>query len=213
MLDKKKLLQARLNQNNNSEDRSLVRTQINRLQNNIHKRIKFLHEERTNILAKEINETDSLRACFDVTRQLAGIKRAHTVSVHDKNTNFIGTDAGKAATLDKSHFKDKFTANQKVEPIDPFSNDSCPLTVPITAIEVEIAAKALKNGRATGPDNIPSELIKYADKAVFHRYADCINNTFETKTMITSVGQGNITPLQKPKKPLGPASNIRPLTL
>ena len=99
MSDKKKLLQTRLNQNNNSEDRSLVRTQMNRLQNDIHKRIKFLQEERANILAKEINETDSSRACFAATRQLARIKRAHTVSVHDKNSNFIGTDAGKAATL------------------------------------------------------------------------------------------------------------------
>ena len=33
------------------------------------------------------------------------------------------------------------------------------------------------------------------------------------KPGITSVGKGNITPLQKPKKPHGPASNIRPLTL
>ena len=216
MSDKKKLLQARLNQNNNSEDRSLVRTQINRLQNDIHKRIKFLQEERANILAKEINESDSSCACFAATRQLGGIKRAHTVSVHDKNCNFIGTDAGKAATL-MNHFENKFTANQKVEPIDPFSSDSGPLTIAITAIEVQIAAKALKNGRATGPDNIPSELTKYADKTVFQRYADCINNsnTFETRTTITSVGKGNITPLQKPKskKPHGPVSNIRPLTL
>ena len=112
-----------------------------------------------------------------------------------------------------SHFENKFTANQKVEHIDPFSNDSGPLTIPITAIEVQIAAKALKNGRATGPDNITSELIKYADKTVFQRYADCINNTFETRTTITSVGKGNITPIQKPKKPHSPVSNVRLLTL
>ena len=42
MSDKKKLLQARQNQNKNSEDRSLVCTQINRIQNDIHKRINFL---------------------------------------------------------------------------------------------------------------------------------------------------------------------------
>ena len=114
-----------------------------------------------------------------------------------------------------SHFENKFTANQKVEPIDPFSSDSGPLTIPTTAIEVQIAAKALKNGRATGPDNIPCELIKYTDKTVFQRYADCINNTFKTRTTIISVGKGNINPLQKPKskKPHGPVSNIRPLTL
>ena len=96
-----------------------------------------------------------------------------------------------------------------MEPIDPSSSDSGPLTILTTAIKVQIAAKALKNGRATGPDNISSELIKYADKTVFQRYAD----TFETRTTITSVGKENITPFQKPKKPHGPVSNIRPLTL
>ena len=31
-----------------------------------------------------------------------------------------------------------------------------PLTVPITSYEVEVAAKGLRNGRATGPDDIPA---------------------------------------------------------
>ena len=212
MTDEKKALQAKVNQNNSSEDRSCLRTKINRLQNDTRKRIKLLQEEHAETLADEINETDSSRACFAAMRQLAGIKRSSTVAVHDENSNFIGTDAGKAATL-KNHFEEKFTAKHSVEPIEAYLNEPSPLESPITAVEVEIAAKALKNGRATGPDDIPSELIKYANRNVFQRYADCINTAFETNTNITSIGQGNITPLQKPKKPLGPVSNIRPLTL
>ena len=212
MSDEKKVLQAQLNQNNTSEDRSVIRTKINRIQNDTRKRIKLLQEEHADTLVEEINETDSSRAYFAATRQLAGIKRAPTISVHDENSNFIGTDTGKAATL-KNHFEEKFTAKHTVEPIDTFFDQPSPLADPITAIEVEMAAKALKNGRATGPDDIPSELIKYANRSVFQKYADCINTAFETNTTITSIGKGNITPLQKPKKPLGPAANIRPLTL
>ena len=87
MSDKKKLLQASLNHNNKPEDRTLVRSQINRLQNNIKKRLKTIQEEQADMLAQEINSTDNARACFAATRQLAGIKRAQTISVHDKDSN------------------------------------------------------------------------------------------------------------------------------
>ena len=33
-----------------------------------------------------------------------------------------------------------------------------------------------------------------------------------TNSLITSFGQGNITPIQKPKKVLGPPANVRPVT-
>jgi hypothetical protein len=213
MSEKKKSLQNLLNHNNKSDDRSLVRSQINRLQKNIQKRLKSLQEEQADTLANEINSTDSTRACFAATRQLAGIKRAKTISVHDKDGNLIGTDAGKATTL-KAHFKNKFTFNSTVQPIEAFVEaDTKSLIIPISASEVKSAAEALKNGRATGPDEIPSELIKYSNYTVFERYAACLNSAFETNTSIKSIGKGNITPLQKPKKPLGPVANIRPLTL
>jgi hypothetical protein len=212
MSDKKKSLQITLNHSNKAEDRTPLRSQINRLQNDIHKRLKAIEEEHADTLAQEINSTDNARACFAATRQLAGIKRAQTISVHDKNKNLIGTDAGKAATI-KKHLENKFTFNSTVPPINTFLDTEAPLTKPVTAGEVKVAAQALKNGRATGPDQIPSELIKYANNTVFERYANCLNAAFETNTVINSIGKGNITPLQKPKKPHGPVENIRPLTL
>ena len=113
----------------------------------------------------------------------------------------------------KDYFQKKFTADNTVPPLDPFDGPPRPLTVPITPHEVEVAARVLKNGRACGPDDIPSELVKYSNQEVFTRYANCLNNSFISNSLITSFGQGNITPLQKPKKPLGPPANVRPLTL
>ena len=131
MSGNKKSLQALLNHSNKPEDRTLVRSQINRLQNNIQKRLKTIQEKQADVLAQEINSTDNARACFAATRQLAGIKRAPIISVHDKNSNFIGTDSGKAATL-KNHFENKFTSNSTVQPIATFADTLSPLMVPVT---------------------------------------------------------------------------------
>ena len=40
-----------------------------------------------------------------------------------------------------------------------------------------------------------------------------MNDSFTTHTYIDSIGEGIITPLQKPGKPKGPVTNLRPLTL
>ena len=61
--------------------------------------------------------------------------------------------------------------------------------------EVEKASRALKNGLATGPDGIPSELMKYADPVFYGRYAECINNSLATNTTVDVLGEGIITPL------------------
>ena len=68
-------------------------------------------------------------------------------------------------------------------------------------------------GRANGPDGIPNELLKYSPNSVYKRFADIINRSFETNSYLDPIGQANITPLQKPNKPIGPVNNLRPLTL
>ena len=115
----------------------------------------------------------------------------------------------KAAAL-RDHFEAKFTSKDVVT-LQSF--DGPPRPLPIRATEVEKAAKSLKNGRATGPDGIPSELFKYADPIFHERYANCINNSLSTNTVIHALGEGVINPLQKVSKAEGPIENIRPLTL
>ena len=44
-------------------------------------------------------------------------------------------------------------------------------------------------------------------------YAEVINQSFSTGVHIPSIGQGILTPLQKPGKPKGPVKSIRPLML
>ena len=71
----------------------------------------------------------------------------------------------------------------------------------------------LKSGRACGPDGIPNELMKAAGYPLHYELARIYNLSFETNTYIPAIGEGILTPLQKPGKPRGPVKSIRPLTL
>ena len=130
--------------------------------------------------------------------------------MHDKKGCIIATDEGKAAIV--SEYLEKKLTRDEV-PLEPFVGPPRPLSNPFTGYEIGIAARSLKNGRANGPDNIPSELLKYSSSVVHERFATIINRSFETNTYIDPIGKGNITPLQKPDKPKGPLDNLRPLTL
>ena len=87
----------------------------------------------------------------------------------------VATEVAKAAAL-RDHFEAKFTSKDVV-PLQSFDGPPRPLIdVLICATEVEKAAKSLKNGRATSPDGIPSELFKYADPVFHEHYTNCINS-------------------------------------
>ena len=93
--------------------------------------------------------------------------------------------------------------------IDPPGSILCP----ITPDEVGYAVMKLTSGRACGPDGIPNELMKAAGYPLHCELARVYNLSFETNTYIPAIGEGILTPLQKPGKPRGPVKSIRPLTL
>ena len=173
--------------------------------------LKELNNNAADSLADQITNTDSSRRMFEAVRSLAKIKKCNSITVHDSNGNMIANDDAKAALL-KEFYEKKFTA-EDVTPLECFDGPPRPLDIPLTVFEVEKASRALKNGRATGPDGIPSELMKYADPVFYGRYAECVNNSLATNTTVDVLGEGIITPLQKPKKEKGPPETTRPLTL
>ena len=209
--NQRKQLRLDLSADNQSKDRGALRASINRTQTLIKRRLRELNNNAADALADQINNTDSTRRMFEAVRSLAKIKPPKSISVKDSEGNMLATDAAKAAAL-RDHFEAKFTSKDVV-PLQSFDGPPRPLDVPIRATEVEKAAKSLKNGRATGPDGIPSELFKYADPVFHERYANCINNSLSTNTVIHALGEGVINPLQKVGKAEGPIENIRPLTL
>ena len=147
---------------------------------------------------------------FEAVRTLANVKKQSSITVHDDNGCTIESDTVKAERV-RLWFQEHFSGRDVMLPA--FEGEPRPLETPITPLEVQSAAKRLKNGRACGPDNIPNELIKYATPSFYQNYANILNSCFEKNIHLERIGEGHITPLQKPNKPKGPLKNLRPLTL
>ena len=187
------------------------RKEVRKIQSSISKRLVQINNMKADALAEEINSTDDARKMFEASRSLAGIKKSGNIVVNDNNNNPIGTDLGKANTA-KDFFKKQLTEGVDAG-LQPFTCDPKPLDIPITQAEVAFAASKLKSNRASGPDNLQNELLKYAHPITFEKYAEAINESFSENKYISSIGQGIVTPLQKPGKPKGPLTSLRPLTL
>ena len=147
---------------------------------------------------------------FEAVRTLCKVREAKPIIVHNKHGNPVGTDKAKAEIIKGWYDK---TFNGKDPPLSPFVGLPRPLIHTITCYEVQLAAKALKNGKAMGPDNTPNELLKYAGEPLYRIYASSINKCFEENKVLDAVGQCYITPLKKPGKPPGNEKSLRPLTL
>jgi len=203
--------QLRLKLNHNiSADRTLLRSKINRLQKRIQQRLKHLKCEAADHLVRTISSTDESRRMFEAVRNLTNSKPARPITVHNAEGHVIADDAEKAEVV-KSWFEQHFTGDEPA--MVPFEGGARPLNVPISMFEVELAIKRLKNNRATGPDEIPNELLKYAGPSFCGAFSKIINQCFETNSYIDAIGESILTPLQKPGKPPGPVKNLRPLNL
>jgi hypothetical protein len=105
---------------------------------------------------------------FQAVRSLCKVKETKPIVVHNDQGNPVGTVKAKAAII-KEWYEKKF--NGEDPPLSPFVGPPRPLSLPVTCYEVELAAKALQNGKAVGPGNTPNELPKYAGEPLYKMYA------------------------------------------
>ena len=80
-------------------------------------------------------------------------------------------------------------------------------------MEVVTAAAKLQNHRACGPDSVPNELLKYActSETTSQWVADLLNAAVEGSIHLSALGTGTLVALQKPNKPRGPLTSLRPV--
>ena len=71
----------------------------------------------------------------------------------------------------------------------------------------------MKMNKTPGCDEIPVELIMYAPDCVYDSIAEIFNQIASDGDCPKEINHGILVPLQKPGKPRGPASNLRPIIL
>jgi hypothetical protein len=208
-LRRKKILELEALNKTNCNTTQL-RATINKIGRHIKKRLKELQNNDADRIADEITSTDDSRIMFEAVRSLCKTKVSKPLTIHNTNGNPVGTDQEKAKIV-REWYEKKFNGTDP--PLQPFVDQPEPLFVPVTSLEVEVAAKKLKNGKATGPDEMPNEFLKYACGSFYDLVAYQINRCFTEHIFLNSVGECYITPLQKPNKPPGDVKGLRPLTL
>ena len=96
LFNQQEALRLHIYQHNNSENRSSLRRKRNNILRKISKRLKEIAIENANALTDEITSTDDCRKMFRAAKRLKVMKLTHPVMVRDAESNFIGTDQGKA---------------------------------------------------------------------------------------------------------------------
>ena len=86
------------------------------------------------------------------------------------------------------------------------------LTMPITPGEVQRAISKLNSGRACGHDDLPADLLKITADLIAPAIADIFNDALEHHEPL-DIGKGVLILLQKPGKPVGPLTSVRPIVL
>ena len=82
-----------------------------------------------------------------------------------------------------------------------------------TPSEIKKAVWTLKNNKSSGMDQINVELIKYSPKVVYEKIAAIHNDIAATGKHPNEITHGILRALQKPGKPKGPTSNLRPIII
>ena len=138
---------------------------MNKVSHQREKRIKQLENEKLDKIAAEVDKFHNGAKAFAALKKLKDVEARQEVVVHDEKGNEIGDTAAAAARI-ATHFGNLFNAPETM-PILSFEGEPRPLHKSIEAEEVEKAIKKLKNRKAVGPDELPTESLKAAGTCCF----------------------------------------------
>ena len=145
-----------------------------------------------------------------VMRELRRDRKQTPLLIKDKEGVIQGSTEGKLEQI-KNHFKEALAPENMKEEFKTYPPTK--MKQPFTKEEITKVSKRLKSGKSAGIDQLNAELIKYAPEDIHNEIADIYNNMAETGDSPDELTQGLLSPLQKPGKPRGPTSNLRPIIL
>ena len=199
--------EIRLLINNNPESSQNLKAERNKIMKEIKTKSLENANKRIDNIVDEI-ENECSTGSAKMYRAVKSIfrKPSRPITVKNDEGALVDSDEEKLEILNQYYIK-KYDGGL-IEPFDKIGD----LNNPITPDEVEMAAVALSNNKAPGPDGIQAELLKYAPPSVFEELAEVFNGTFINGQSI-NIGQGTLILLQKPGKPVGPPANLSPIVL
>jgi len=109
-----------------------------------------------------------------------------------------------------SFFENEFNKDaEKIQEIEAIE-----MKIPFTPLEVTDAIKKLKYNKSPGMDNIRAEHLKNGPvDEISKEISTLLNETAKNGLYPKEIKLGQLTPLQKPGKKVGPPSNLRPIIL
>ena len=176
----------------------------------IHNILKHAENEKIKNAVKDFESitNNNNERMYEAVKRINKLSPKSPLLIQSENGTLTINAKEKADTIAK-YFKNVFFKNatpmSEIEPI--------PMRHPFTANEVRKAAQKMKLNKSPGCDQVPVELIKYAPPIVFNIIADIYNKLAETGDCPNEITHGLLRPLQKPGKPKGSPSNLRPIIL
>jgi hypothetical protein len=219
-----KELRLRINNTRSRATREKLKKERNALLHEIQAEARRLQARELEAKLKEIEEAKDSAKMFKATRMLTRTSKSSITVIKDGETinkpEDIAEEVAKYFNVklnnDNIDSNKNGTAENNDDCVDIINNNVISnnetLSKPITADEVATAARAIKNGRAPGPDNIPGELFKYGSNELFVCISDLLNRAFSENSEL-GLGEGTLIPLAKPGKPKGLLSSLRPIVL
>ena len=154
------------------------------------------HNELADI-AEEAAGKGDLKALYETTRILSGRKSNPNRPIKDKTGQLL-TSIDDQLTRWKEHFEDILNRPPPQNP--PVLEPGPDLNIPTNEIsrqEVLKALGALKNGKATGVDNIPAEALKEGGDVIVDRLHQLLNLVWTQEEIPTDWKKGLLVKLPK----------------
>jgi exonuclease III len=161
-------------------------------------RIKTLDEGRAEDLANRLMESKGNRQFFEIQRYMSKKTRQQLRLQDSKGNEYL--DPARMVKPLQEYYEEFFTRAGD-QPLLEWRGEARALLKPITVEEVGIAAGKLKNGRATGPDEMAGEQLKYGGARLWREIETILNKIFEKHESISELKSGYLYPLNKKDKP------------
>ena len=209
MSETQRKLRLQINNTRNPASKQALKQQRNRILHAQRRRARDIASVRLDHMASEVEHLHDGAKMFRAAREMTR-KPASKLKIQDDSERVI-CNAAELNERVTHHFGRQFS-DPKVMELPAFTGVPSPLTMPITPVEVQRAISKLNSGRACGHDDLPADLLKSTADLIAPSIATIFNDALEYHEPL-DIGKGVLILLQKPGKPVGPLTSVRPIVL